>query len=77
VPDFALLPLDAPAIQSEGNVNVASTVPLSAVATDAGAAPVRIFNTALVPMVVSIASSIAFLTAALNCKAISTTPMIL
>jgi hypothetical protein len=41
--------LTRPAIQSEGNVNVASTVPLSAVATDAGAAPVRIFNTALRP----------------------------
>jgi hypothetical protein len=57
VPDFALLPDDAAAIQSDGRVSVANTVPLSDVATFAGAAPVRIFSTALVPIVVSMASS--------------------
>jgi hypothetical protein len=69
------LPADAAAIQSEGRVSVARTVPLSAVATEAGGAPVRIFNTALVPMVVSIASNIAFRTATESCKAISNTPI--
>jgi hypothetical protein len=72
---LAFDPDDAAAIQSEGRVNDARTVPLSAVATDAGAAPVRIFKTALVPMVVSIASSIALRTATESCKAISDTPL--
>jgi hypothetical protein len=66
VPDFALLPDDAAAIQSDGKESVASTVPLSAVATFAGAAPVRIFNTALVLIVDSIASSRALRTATEN-----------
>src|SRR4029450_3466523 len=57
VPSSVLLPVAAAFIQSLGKVNVASTVPLSAVATFAGCAPVRILSTALVPMAVSIASS--------------------
>src|SRR4030095_3886795 len=57
VPSSVLLPVAAAFIQSLGNVSVASTVPLSAVATFAGCAPVRILSTALVPIAVSIAST--------------------
>lgn len=57
VPDLALLPDDAAAIQSDGRARVANSDPLSAVAQSAGAAPVRIYRFALVPMVVSIASN--------------------
>lgn len=69
VPAFALLPLEAAAIQSEGNVSVAKTVPVSPAAQFAGADPVRIFNTADALMAVSTASSFAFLTATLYCRA--------
>jgi hypothetical protein len=57
-----LEPEAAAAIQSAGRVRDASTVPESAVATSAGAAPDLIFNTASVPMVDSIASKRAFRT---------------
>jgi hypothetical protein len=59
VPDFALEPEDAFAIQSEGRVRVARTVPEFAVAQSAGGAPVRIVRIGAVPIVVSIASSLA------------------
>ena len=49
-PASAFVPPDAAAIQSDGRLSVASTVPESAVATVAGAAPVRILSTALVLM---------------------------
>lgn len=51
VPDFALDPDDAAAIQSDGRLSVASTVPLSAAAQLAGAAPVLILRIAEVPIV--------------------------
>lgn len=54
VPDFALLPLAAAAIQSEGSVIDARSVPESAVAQSAGAAPDRISRIADVPIVDSI-----------------------
>ncbi len=66
VPDLALAPADAAASQSDGRLSVARTVPLSAVAQFAGAAPLRIFRTAEVPIAVSIASSSASRTAAEN-----------
>jgi hypothetical protein len=59
-----LEPLDAAAIQSDGRLSVARTVPVAAAATLAGAEPVLIFRIALAPIAVSIASSRAFLTAA-------------
>jgi hypothetical protein len=62
VPDFALLPLLAAASQSEGSVNVARVVPESAAAQFAGTEPVKIFKVGAVPIFVSIASRIAFLT---------------
>lgn len=76
VPVIALEPLEAADIQSEGRVKEASTVPLSAVAQLAGTEPVRIFNTALVPIVVSTTSSLAFRTVVENCKVIPHTPEI-
>lgn len=66
VPDFAFDPLDAPAIQSEGRLRVANTVPVSEAEQSAGAAPVRIFMTALVLITVSMESSLPFLTATDN-----------
>jgi hypothetical protein len=72
VPDFDFDPLDAAASQSDGREIDTSTVPLSAVAQLAGAAPVRIFRTADVPIVVSIASSCALRTATESCVAILT-----
>ena len=56
-------------------LSLVTLMPLSAVAHPAGGAPVRIFITADVPMVVSIASNIAFRTATESCKAISNTPI--
>lgn len=76
VPVIALEPLEAADIQSEGRVKEASTVPLSAVAQLAGTEPVRIFNTALVPTAVSMASNLAFRTVTENCKVIFHTPEI-
>src|SRR5689334_1069059 len=63
VPDLALLPDAAAAIQSDWRFMVASTLPLSAVATSAGGDPVRILSTADVPIAVSIASRRALRTA--------------
>jgi hypothetical protein len=71
VPLFALLPLLAAAIQSDGRLIVASTVPLSAAAQLAGALPVKIFITADAPAVVSIASNRALRTATESCTAIT------
>ena len=65
VPSNALVPPEAAAIQSDGRLSVASTVPLSAVAQFAGAVPVLIFMIAEVPVAVSTASSLAFRTAVL------------
>lgn len=63
VPDFALEPEDAAAIQSDGREHVARTVPELAAAQLAGAEPDLICNTGDVPIVVSTTSSFAFLTA--------------
>jgi hypothetical protein len=71
VPAFAFDPLDAAASQSDGKFSVASTVPESAAAQSAGAAPVRILMIADVPIVVSIASSRVLRTAVLSCSAMS------
>jgi hypothetical protein len=54
VPDLDLLPLDAAAIQSDGQLTVAKIVPVSADAQLAGGEPVKIRMTADVPIVVSI-----------------------
>jgi len=62
VPDLAFVPLDAAAIQSDGSVNVARTVPLSAVAQSDGGEPVRMRMIGSVLIAVSTASSLAFLT---------------
>jgi hypothetical protein len=70
VPDSALAPPEAAAIQSEGNVRVARTVPELAAAQLAGAAPVLIVRIGAVPIVDSIWSNRAFLTLVDNCKAI-------
>src|SRR3569623_1386255 len=75
VPLLAFVPLDAAAIQSDGSASVASTVPLSAPAQLAGAAPVRILRTALTPIVDSTASSFALRTATLYCNAIVVSPL--
>lgn len=66
VPDLALLPDDAAAIQSDGRAIVANSDPLSAVAQSAGADPVRIYRLALVPVVDSIVSNRALRTATDN-----------
>lgn len=68
VPDIALVPDEAAAIQSEGKFNVATTVPASAVAHVAGTEPVRMRMMAEVPIVDSTASRRAFRTAVLYCK---------
>jgi hypothetical protein len=54
VPDLALLPEPAAAIQSEGKAIDASSVPESAAAQFAGGAPVRISRIGAVPIVDSI-----------------------
>src|SRR5574343_14417 len=76
VPFLVLLPELAAFIQSEGRETVLKTVPESAAAQLAGADPVTILRTALVPTVVSIASSLAFLTLVDNCIAIIISPHI-
>ena len=58
--------LDAAAIQSLGSVISTKIVPVSAAATFAGGAPVRMRRIALVPIVASIASSLAFRSATEN-----------
>ena len=65
------MPPDAAAIQSDGSVQVASTVPLSAVPQLAGTDPDLILRTALVPMVDSTTSRRAFLTAVEYWRAIA------
>jgi hypothetical protein len=62
VPLIAFCAEAALASQSEGRLTVATTVPLSAVATVAGGAPVLILRTADTPIAVSIASSLALRT---------------
>ena len=67
VPALSLLALEAVAIQSDGKVSVASSVPESAVAQSAGLVPVKISKRAPVPIVDSIASRRALLTATEYC----------
>src|SRR4051794_21113112 len=71
VPDLALVPDDAAAIQSLGSVTVANTVPVRAAAQLAGGAPVRIFKIGAVPIVDSTASRRALRTATEYCSVIS------
>ena len=63
MPEIALLPDAASAIQLLGRLISASRVPLSAVAHVAGGAPERMRRIALVPMFVSMASRRALRTA--------------
>src|SRR5688572_19369573 len=70
VPDFAFDPDAAAAIQSDGSAIVASTVPASAAAQFAGAAPLRISRDGEAPTVDSIASRRALRTASESCRAI-------
>lgn len=71
VPLMLLEPEAAFAIQSAGRFSVASTVPESAVAHDAGAAPVRMRRMAEAPMAVSMASRRALRTSTENWMALS------
>jgi hypothetical protein len=73
-PLSALEPDEAAAIQSDGRLSVAKTVPVALAATLAGTEPVLIFRIALTPIAVSIASSRAFRTAAESWIAISYCP---
>src|SRR5574343_345238 len=76
VPFLVLLPELAAFIQSLGKLTVDKTVPESAAAQLAGAEPVNILRTALVPIAVSIASNLAFRTVVDNCIAIIISPHI-
>lgn len=68
VPLFAFDALEALAIQSDGRLTVASTVPEFAAAQFAGAAPVLIVKIGEVPIVLSIASRRALFTVTEYCK---------
>src|SRR5437899_3323234 len=70
VPDFDFAPDAAFAIQSEGRLIVARTVPVAVVLQSAGGAPVRIFIIGDVPTAVSIASRAALRAAVENWNAI-------
>jgi hypothetical protein len=63
---MAFAPDDAAAIQSDGRLIVASTVPVRVAAQFAGTEPERISSEQDVPFVDSIVSSLAFLVATLN-----------
>jgi hypothetical protein len=63
---MAFAPDDAAAIQSDGRLIVASTVPVRVAAQFAGTVPLRISSEQDVPFVLSIVSSLAFLVATLN-----------
>src|ERR1041384_2427707 len=67
VPLLDLAPPEAAAIQSDGKVTVASTVPLSAPAQLTGGAAVLILRIALTPIVVSRTSRRALRTAVEYC----------
>src|SRR5687768_2748841 len=77
VPLFALLPLDAAAMKSEGRVISTRSVPVSAAAQLLGGAPELIRSFGDVPMVVSKASSWALRTLTLYCRAITRLPKFL
>ena len=68
VPDLALVPDEAAAIQSDGRVTVARTVPESAAAQLAGTEPVLIFIIGDVDIVDSTTSRRALRTATEYCR---------